>query len=107
MLRTFLLLLTSHVVLGCMNLDSHANFKNHWNSEVGRHTYDKDAYMTRYGKAPLDTTRLPNGNIEEKYAAGIWRWGGPCYVYLEIQPETKRIVGWRYEGSKESCRIPL
>lgn len=48
----------------------------------------------------IDSKVLPNGNIENGY---LFR--GTCRYFFEYAPDTKVIVGWRFEGSEQDCII--
>jgi len=48
----------------------------------------------------LGSRTLQNGNIENEYQDR-----GTCRYFFEFNPETRIIVGWRYEGSEKDCAI--
>lgn len=52
----------------------------------------------------LVTSRsLPNGNIENEYR--FYGYHGTCRSFYEINPKTRIIVGWRYEGRDQDCAM--
>jgi hypothetical protein len=71
--------------------------------QVGKSIDDADAYPVFYRLRQLNAKSLPNGNEEHEYAAGR---KGECRLFFEVQPLTRRIVRWSYEGSERDCVIP-
>jgi hypothetical protein len=88
----------------CYALDSHQNFTNHMSRQVGMNADDKESFTDRYRELRVSSANLSNGNIEEKYRAGTWRGAEQCHVFFEINPKS---FDWRYEGTRDVCRIPL
>lgn len=85
------------VLSSCASLLSgHERFVLYNNSKVGRN-FDKEDRGTSIQKY-ADSRALPNGNIEYGY-----KWRRTCYVYYEVDPETRIIVDWRWEGSQGYC----
>lgn len=83
---------------------NHDNFKSRMQANVGRPLTDPYLSLNRYPERKRGSKALPNGNIEQEYVTGYkWR----CRVFWEIDPRANRIVGWRYEGTKEDCSIPI
>ena len=91
----------SVLCVGCFTLDGHQNFINIYSRQVGR---SADAF---YRDQLVSTKTLSNGNIEEKHGAGLWRGDQQCFVFFEIDPNSRKILSWRYEGSDDICRVPL
>jgi len=84
----------------CSNLfgpDPHENFKNKKASNIGC-SIDKPRSPGVILRKLLSSRMLPNGNIENEYHE--WR---SCRYFFEYDPETRIIVGWRFEGSEEDC----
>lgn len=53
---------------------------------------------------PLSRKKLPNGNLEDGYQYGLVV--GRCLYFYEYEPESGRIVGFRYEESQlYGCRL--
>jgi hypothetical protein len=48
----------------------------------------------------IDYKTLPNGDIEYAY-----RFRGNCRYFYEVDPKTRKIIGWRFEGSERDCII--
>lgn len=83
----------------CTTLTPHQNFVLLIDDSVGKKIDDpRTNWVDR--RSLVQSKRLPNGNIENKY-----RWRGTCRYYYEFDPKTRIIVSWRYEGSKEDCEI--
>jgi len=78
----------------------HANFKKIMQSDIGKRADDPYVYRNHYRNLLVDTRELPNGNIEEKFNRLP-----QCPVFFEIDKRSRKIVGWRYEGSEENCVI--
>lgn len=68
--------------------------------QVGRGADDPNVPFNRYRENRGSTSVLPHGNTQQQY-----RFGPGCDVYFEIGQEQKKIISWRYEGSKEMCYI--
>lgn len=85
------------VLLSCHSLLSgHERFVLYNNSKIGRN-FDKENYGTRIQEY-ADSRFLPNGNVEYGF-----KWKAKCRVYYEVNPETRIIVNWRWEGSQRYC----
>lgn len=82
----------------CASGRAYENFKNRMQRQVGRSADDPNTSMNRYPENLGDAKKLLNGNIEQQY-----RFGPGCQVYFEINEESRKIVGWRYEGSEQEC----
>lgn len=48
----------------------------------------------------MGSRELPNGNVETNFS-----WRKHCPVFFEINPATRIIVGWRFEGNERDCEI--
>lgn len=77
---------------------AHENFMDRMQRHVGRTAEDSNNSMNRYPENRGFTKSLPNGNIEQEY-----RFGPGCQVYFEIDKSSRKIVGWRYEGTEQDC----
>ena len=71
--------------------------------QVGKSIDDPDAYPVFYRLRQLNSKALPNGNQEQEYAAGR---KGECRLFFEVEPLSRRIVRWSYEGTERECVIP-
>lgn len=85
----------------CVSGRAHENFRSWMQEQVGKSADDPDAYMNRYRRLHVSTTRLLNGNLEEQYRSGR----GSCRVYFEIDKVSRKIVRWRYDGTQDDCAI--
>lgn len=84
--------------LASCGLDPHDNFKWLNQRNVGT-TIDKPALgESTNPRGLLESKRLPNGNIENKY-----KRRGTCRVFYEFDPDTRIIVSWRFEGKTSDC----
>ncbi len=89
-------------LVACTSVTPHENFNNIMQLNVGRSTDDPYAYRNRSSYWLLGTKSLPNGNIEEEFKAGRRL---NCRVYFEIDNMAGKIIGWRYEGTKQDCVV--
>ena len=76
------------------------NFNKIYSHQVGK---SLDA-SSLYERRKIGSRTLPSGNIETEYLHGKGR-RGICRVFYEIDPKTRIIVGWRYEGDEKACAI--
>ena len=87
----------------CGEFDPHQNFLTANQLDVGRSVDDLYAWRNRYPDRVIAKRVLANGNVEEEMKSGR---GFRCRTFFEIDPKERKIVGWRYEGSKFDCAIP-
>lgn len=80
----------------------HQNFMEIYDHQVGKTIDDPSSYIARYPQEIVGSRDLPNGNKEIEFL----RSASECRVFFEVDPHTRKIVGWRYEGSDETCSIP-
>ena len=92
----FVLLMPS----ACSAVTSQENFRMIIGESVGKSIDLPPRVTNAYPEDLVSSTHLPNGNIENQY-----RYQGACRYFYEIDPKTRIIVGWRYEGSERDCRI--
>ena len=94
MLLAYLLL---PALLSCDMTPTHEAFLSFHESDVGREMEEvySGTYIVPY---MLEGKILPNGNSEYGFARR-----GTCEVYYEVDPETRIIVAWRWQGLKEDC----
>ena len=78
----------------------HENFKEHMESNIGSSIDKPQEPGVAIPKYLLNSTALPNGNIENGY-----QYRGTCRYFFEFDPNTRIILGWRFEGSKTDCAI--
>ncbi len=94
-----LALILSVLCTACISGRAHENFKNAMQRQIGKSADDPNTPIT--GGYPRDIgaeISLPNGNIEREY-----RFGPSCTVYFAIDKVSQKIIGWRYEGTEETC----
>ncbi|MCA1803866.1 MAG: hypothetical protein LC646_00520 [Xanthomonadaceae bacterium] len=88
-------------LLSCSVLPTpHENFKRAMQSNIGKREDSETSYLLRYPEDVLGSATLPNGNIETEFFQSR-----KCRVFFEINPATRIIVGWRFEGSERDCVI--
>ena len=90
------------VLAGCATAPEHENFKQVMGAQVGKRIDDADAYPVFYRLREVNAKPLPNGNIQEEYAAGR---KGECRLFFEVEPLTRRIIAWSFDGSERNCVI--
>lgn len=100
-LRSILVLALYASLSACATGVAHENFKKVMDRQVGKSADDPGAYLVYYRESRIGAKVLPNGNTEEQYRAGR----GSCRVYFEVAKTTRKIVGWRYEGTQDDCAI--
>lgn len=83
----------------CSSVTPHENFKAHMSDNIGR---DIDSPNTDWVRPDryVGNKVLPNGNTENEY-----KFRGTCRYFFEIDPKTRIIVGWRFEGNERDCEI--
>jgi sarcosine oxidase delta subunit len=84
----------------CSTLTPHENFVMIMRSDIGKNADDPSSYTSVYRNYRLSVRNLANGNIEEEYARGR-----NCRHFFEIEPSTRRIMNWRFEGQQNECGI--
>jgi hypothetical protein len=87
----------------CATPAEHLNFKEVMNHQVGKSIDDPDAYPVFYRLRQVSAKSLPNGNQQQEYAAGR---SGHCRLFFEVEPLSRRIVKWSFDGSERECVIP-
>jgi hypothetical protein len=78
---------------------AHANFERIMKSKIGKKYDDPPNFAGNPEQLVSSITQL-NGNMVNGY-----RLNPSCIYYFEINPDTRKIVGWRYTGSKQDCVI--
>lgn len=84
----------------CASLTPHENFKNIISHSVGKSIDDPPRITAAYPQYLISSKLLPNGHLENEY-----RFRGTCRYFFEIDQTTRKIVGWRFEGSESDCEI--
>ena len=88
--------LLSIVLLSCGGHLSHENFLTFAGRHVGSNM--EEVNPTTRVTGYVDGRILANGNSE--YGFKYWK---TCRVYYEVDPETRIIVDWRWEGLRKDC----
>ncbi|MES1982085.1 MAG: hypothetical protein V4443_06375 [Pseudomonadota bacterium] len=87
---------------GCTSISPHANFLQALNGSIGRGIDNVPSYHWPHAKDLIETKHLQNGNIENTY-----KYIRTCRYIFEVNPNSRSIVGARYEGSERDCIIAL
>jgi hypothetical protein len=95
--------LAALLLAACAANPEHENFKRVMEHQVGKLIDDADAYPVFYKLRQISSKPLPNGNQQQRYAAGR---NGRCEVDFEVEPLTRRIVRWSLDGGERDCVIP-
>jgi hypothetical protein len=86
---------------GCgPSITPHENFRSIIGHSVGKSIDLPPGATKAHPERLVSSTVLPNGNIENQY-----KQRGTCSYFFEIDPKTRIIVGWRFEGSERDCAI--
>ena len=84
----------------CVAVTPQENFRLHMESKIGMNI-DDPPKVTGINPAQLISSKiLQNGNLENEY---LFR--GTCRYSYEIDQKSRKIVGWRFEGSERDCEI--
>ena len=84
------------LTVSCLPFDPYKKFEDQLHSEIGKSINDVPSYSWHVRSELVFKTPLPNGNIEYHYAFENIR--GFCRYVLTVDPTTRKIVGWRYDG---------
>lgn len=79
---------------------AHEYFEYIMSTKVGMKYDDPPSYTGIDTDQFISSNALANGNMENGY-----RLNKGCTYYFEINPNTSKIVGWRYKGSENDCAI--
>ena len=93
-------MLIALVGTGCPSITPQDNFKRALYDTVGRSIDNVPPYEWPHKEDLIDTTPLPNGNIEYRY-----KYLRTCRYIFEVNPATHLIVGARFEGKDTDCVI--
>ena len=91
-------------IAGCTP-SAHENFLNVIQGNVGLSAERRDFSWNRYAQWRGDIRTLSNGNDEYEYFWGGRRTDPKCVVYWEIDRPSQRVVGARFEGTKDTCYL--
>ena len=98
--QSLMILLMALLSVGCSSIPPHDNFKQSLYGAIGRSIYNNVPGRWPYKEDLIDTTPLPNGNVEYRY-----KYGRTCRYIFEVDPVTHLIVGARFEGKETDCVI--
>jgi hypothetical protein len=84
------------MTISCLSFDPYKKFEDQLQSEIGKSIDDVPSYSWHVRPELVYTTPLPNGNIEYHYVFENIR--GLCRYVFAVEPTTRKIVGWRYDG---------
>jgi len=90
------LLILFQLIISCVPIDPYKNFKDQMQAKVGESIEGALSYSGRARPDLAYTQPLSNGNIEYHYAYENFR--GLCRYVFEVDPTTRKIVDWRYDG---------
>lgn len=79
---------------------AHEKFKLLMESKIGMKYDDPPSATGINTEQFVSSMILLNRNMENGY---IYRRS--CVYFLEINPDTHKIVGWRFEGSTSDCSV--
>jgi len=92
MVLVILFLLTNF----CVSVDPYKYFEAEMQAEVGKSVDDAPSYPWRVRPYLVFTKSLLNGHFEYHYVYENIR--GLCRYVFEVDPTTRKIVDWRYDG---------
>jgi len=90
MKRAFAIALCA-VLAACAS--SRGEMDKYLDEQVGKSIDDPASFRAQQAQKRIHTGRLRNGHTEEEYLVGF-RDG--CRVFLELDPQQRKIVNWRY-----------
>ena len=99
--QLFRIVLVSLVLLpiSCLPFDPYKRFEDQLQSEIGKSIDDVPSYSWHVRSKLVFKTPLPNGNIEYHYVFENIR--GLCRYAFTVDPATRKIVDWRYDGEDQ------
>src|ERR1700694_2595975 len=89
------------LIAGC-TISGSENFVRRMQSDVGRSADDPFVIRNRDRPQRTDVKTLTNGNTEEEFS-----YGPRCRVYFEIDATSRTITKWRFDPSRQDCRMPF
>jgi len=103
---TFSIALLPFAFTACATLDAyfdaHENSKTVMQLQVGRDISNPNLTRNRYRERLVGVKPLQNGIVEEEFLSGR---DLRCRVFFTFDEQSQKIVGWRYEGTKDECAI--
>ncbi len=84
------------MTISCLTFNPYKKFQDQLQSEIGKSIDDVPSYSWHVRPELVFKTLLPNGNIEYHYVFENIR--GLCRYVFTVDPTTRKIVGWRYDG---------
>ena len=95
------ILLIPTLLFGCVSVSPHENFKNALYANIGFKLKEIQPGWARDSDL-IDTLPLPNGNTEYQYTSIYLQ---SCRYMFEVDKNTSKIVGARFNGKKTDCVI--
>jgi len=83
-------------IISCLPMDPYKYFQHQLQAEVGENIDNVPPHSWQVRPKLVAIKPLLNGNTEYLYEFENYR--GLCRYVLEVDPKTRRIVGWKYEG---------
>ena len=80
-------------------MDPYKYFEDQLQAEVGESINHVPPHSWQVRPKLVSTEPIPDGNIEYHYEFENYR--GWCRYILQVNPTTRKIVGWRYDGEDE------
>lgn len=80
--------------------EGHERFEAQMRAKIGMFYDDPASFTGINTKGFVSSNILLNGHMENGY-----KHRGSCIYYFEIDPESRKIVGWRYEGTENDCSV--
>ena len=84
------------LTISCVSVDPYIYFQEQLQAEVGESIDAVPPSSWRVRPDLVFKAPLPNGHIEYHYEFENIR--GLCRFALEVDPATRKILGWRYDG---------
>lgn len=102
-MRTLLILSLISALCACQTyISPERKFVIEMTKELSRSASSKHSMITRKADSILSQKKSVTGHIEYEF-----HLRATCHYFLLVEPETNIVVGWRYEGKRSDCAIPL
>lgn len=99
--RLLVLLALVCVSMACSSMTQHENFLAHMELNIGK-DYERHDGQGMAAQNFVQSKTLPDGNVEREY-----KYRRSCKLFFTVNPVTRIVLNWRYEGSDSDCAIPL
>jgi hypothetical protein len=84
------------LTISCLPMNPYKYFQEQLQAEVGENIADVPPPSWQVHPKLVSKKPLPDGNIGYHYEFENYR--GVCRYVLEVDPKTRKIVGWKYAG---------